>query len=99
MGRPEDLPVVESDHVATLETTKHEAHEEAHERSDSSSSHDITPNEKLDLQPQPGDDLSPAQPAKSNAESVYPGFKQTAAVITALLLAMFLVALVNLPEI
>ena len=67
--------------------------EEIHERPISSSSVD-TGNADLEKQ-QVDDGMSPVEPVKSTTESVYPGGKQTAAVMTALILAIFLVALVS----
>ena len=68
--------------------------EESHERPRSLSSNDTS-----DLEKQPADDgMSPAEAVQSNAESEYPNAKQTAAIMIALMLAIFLVALVRRPR-
>ena len=66
--------------------------EEAHERPGSTSSNDSG---DADLEKQAPDDGGPVQPVQSTAESVYPGGKEVAAVMIALMLAIFLVALVR----
>lgn len=66
--------------------------EEVHERPGSTSS---TSSAEHDLEKQKEDDGGPVQPVQSTAESVYPSGKETAAVMIALVLAIFLVALVR----
>ena len=66
--------------------------EEAHERPGSTSSIESTDH---DLEKQQESDGGPVQPVQSTAESIYPSGKETAAVMTALILAIFLVALVR----
>jgi hypothetical protein len=69
---------------------------EAHERPTSSGSSDVVSDDvDLEKQPQPDEDMQPAAPAKSEAESVYPGTAQTAAVMLCICLTIFLVALVR----
>ena len=59
----------------------------------SGSSHD---SEDVDLEKQQAqDDMETAAPVKSEAESVYPPAKQTAAVMLSICLTIFLVALVG----
>ena len=65
--------------------------EEAHERPGSTSSKDSADG---DLEKQHGEDGGAVKPVQSTTESVYPGGKQTAAVMLALVLVIFLVALV-----
>ena len=67
--------------------------EETHTKPRSSSSND---SHDVDLEKQQVDDgMSPAVPVKSEAESVYPGGKQTALVMLSICLTIFLVALVQ----
>lgn len=65
--------------------------EEAHERPGSASSISSADH---DLEKQQEGDGGPVQPVQSTAESVYPPAKETAMVMIALILAIFLVALV-----
>ena len=64
---------------------------ETQERRESSSSSDT---EHHDLEKQPEDGTTPAERVQSSTESIYPSGKETAAVLVALMLAIFLVALV-----
>ena len=70
--------------------------EEVHERPTSSGSSDVVSDDvDLEKQPQPDEDMPPAAPAKSEAESIYPSTAQTAAVMLCICLTIFLVALVR----
>ena len=67
--------------------------EEAHEKPRSVSSNDSV---DADLEKQQAEDeMPPAEPIQSNADSIYPGTKQTAIVMLCLCLTIFLVALVG----
>ena len=66
---------------------------EAHEKPSSLSSHDSG---DVDLEKQPQDSgMASAEQVQSNAESIYPGGAAVAAVMASLILAIFLIALVN----
>lgn len=78
---------------AELATAIPEA-KEAHERPLSSGSSKDSGDVDLEKQQTPTDDMPPAEPVKSEAESVYPGTKQTAIVMLSICLVIFLVALV-----
>jgi hypothetical protein len=70
--------------------------EEVHERPTSSGSSDVVSDDvDLEKQKQADEDMPPAAPVQSEAESVYPGTAQTAAVMLCICLTIFLVALVR----
>lgn len=69
--------------------------EKAHERPGSTSSNDSG---AADLEKQHEDDGGPVRPVQSSTESVYPGGRETVAVMIALILTIFLVALVRFLE-
>ena len=77
-------------------STSVEKPEEVHERPLSSGSDVVSDDVDLEKQQQPDSDMPPAAPVKSEAESVYPGTAQTAAVMLCICLTIFLVALVRL---
>lgn len=65
---------------------------ESNERRPSTASHSID-DATGEKRPQDNDDTTPAHQVQANAESVHPPGRQVAAVMIALLLAMFLIAL------
>lgn len=67
-----------------------------HSRRTSSASSDVIA-EDLEKQDHV-DTMPPAQPIKSTTESIYPGGKERTFIIIALILSIFLVALVHLPS-
>jgi hypothetical protein len=83
-----------SEETNTQLSTSIEKPEEVHERPLSSGSSDLSGDADLEKQ-QPADgDMPPAAQVESEAESVYPGTKQTALVMLCICLTIFLVALV-----
>ena len=84
-----------SEETNTRLSTSIQKPEEVHERPLSSGSSDLSDHADLEKQQQADGDMPPAEQVKSEAESVYPGTKQTALVMLCICLTIFLVALVR----